>query len=142
MPASTAFKRILCAVDFSRGSVEAFRVAIQTAKLHGATLHLFHVIEPLPSGTGELIVEIVAKANAAMEELVRWAQPSLNGLPFTSEATSGRAYEEIVHRARDWKAELIVLGSKGATSLDEIVIGGTAAAVVKEAPCSVLLVRT
>jgi nucleotide-binding universal stress UspA family protein len=139
---SPAFKRVLCAVDFSRGSVEAFAVAIQTAKLQGAALHLFHVIEALPSGTGELMVQIVARASAAMEELVSLAQPSLKELPFTSETTSGRAYEEIVHRARDWKAELIVLGSKGVTSLEEMVIGGTAEAVVKEAPCSVMVVRT
>jgi nucleotide-binding universal stress UspA family protein len=75
------------------------------------------------------------------ETLVESAQPSLEGLAFTTEVTRGRAFVEIVRRAREWKADLTVLGSKGTTSLEEIIIGGTAEGVVKEAPCSVLVVR-
>ena len=136
-----AFKRILCAVDFSPGSLEAFRVAVEMARLHSGALHLFHAIEAQPAGPGEVVIEIVQKANAAMEGLVASARSSLKGLAFTSEVTSGKAFVEIVNRAREWNADLIVLGSKGTTSLEEIVVGGTAEAVMKQASCSVLVVR-
>jgi len=86
-------------------------------------------------------ISVLQKANAAIEGLVASAQSSLHGLAFTTEVTSGRAFDEIVNRARQWKANLIVLGSKGTTLLEEIIVGGTAEAVTREAPCSVLVVR-
>jgi nucleotide-binding universal stress UspA family protein len=135
------FKRILCAVDFSSDSVAAFGVAIEMARLYSGSLHLFHAIEPQPTVSAEVMLEIVRRANAAMEGLVASAQPSLKGLPFTTGVTSGGPFVEIIERAREWRANLIVLGSKGITSLEEIIIGGTAENVMKEAPCSVLVVR-
>jgi nucleotide-binding universal stress UspA family protein len=137
-----AFKRILCAVDFSHDSIQAFDVAVEMARLHAGALHLFHVMEAQPALPGEVAIEILQKANAAIEGLVASAQSSLHGLAFTTEVTSGRAFVEIVNRARQWKANLIVLGSKGTTLLEEIIVGGTAEAVTREAPCSVLVVRS
>jgi nucleotide-binding universal stress UspA family protein len=135
------FKRILCALDFSPDSLNAFRVAVEMARLHSGSLHLFHVMEAQPALSGEALIEILETANAAMESLVVSAQSSLDGLAFTAEVASGRASGEIVERAREWRADLIVLGSKGTTSLEEIIVGGTAEGVIKEAPCSVLAVR-
>jgi universal stress protein A len=145
-----AFKRILCAVDFSRESLEAFRVAIETARLHSASLHIFHVIEAQPvlsewlpiNGMSEVTTKIVEKASATMEALIASVQSSLDGLSFTTEVTSGRAFVEIVNRAREWNADLIVLGAKGAALLEKIVVGSTAERVLKEADCSVLVVRS
>jgi nucleotide-binding universal stress UspA family protein len=138
--ANMSFKRILCAVDFSHGSLEAFRVAVEMARLYRGSLHLFHAIEAQPAVPSEVVVEIVKRANAAMEELVASAQSSLDGPAFTSEITSGRAFVEIVSRAREWKADLIVLGSKGTGSLEDMIIG-TVEQVTMKAPCSVLVVR-
>jgi nucleotide-binding universal stress UspA family protein len=135
------FKRILTAVDFSANSLEAFRVAAEMASVHSTSLHLLHVIEAWPAASGEVAVEFVQKANTAVEQLVASLQPGLENVTLTTEVASGRAFDEIVNRARDWRADLIVLGTKGTTSLEEIFLGGTAEHVIKEAPCSVLIVR-
>jgi nucleotide-binding universal stress UspA family protein len=131
------FKRILTAVDFSANSLEAFRVAAEMAAVHSAALHLLHVIEALPSGPGEATVEFVQKANQAVEQLVASSQPALERVTLATEVASGRAFD----RARDWRADLIVLGTKGTTSLEQIFLGGTAEHVIKESACSVLIVR-
>jgi nucleotide-binding universal stress UspA family protein len=136
-----SFKRILCAVDFSADSLEAFRIAAEMARQPAASLHLFHVIESQPVMPADVEIRIIEEANAAMEKLVASAQSSPDGLALTTEVTSGLASVEIIERAREWRAELIVLGSTGVTSLEEIIIGGTAERVMKEAPCSVLIVR-
>jgi nucleotide-binding universal stress UspA family protein len=136
-----AFNRILCGVDFSRDALEAFRVAVEMARLYSGAIHIFHVIEALPAVSGEVAIEIVEKANAAMQGLVASAESSLKGLPSTSEVTTGEASAEIVNRAREWKADLIVLGAKGITLPEELFVGGTAQGVVKESPCSILVVR-
>ena len=135
------FKRILSAVDFSPNSLEGFRIAAELASVHSAALHLLHVIEALPSAPGEATMEFVQKANEAVDQLVASSQPALEKVTLTTEVVSGRAFDEIVNRARDWRADLIVLGTKGTTSLEEIFLGGTAEHVIKEAPCSVLIVR-
>jgi nucleotide-binding universal stress UspA family protein len=135
------FKRILTAVDFSANSLAAFRIAAEMASVHSAALHLLHVIEALPSGPGEATMEFVQKANEAVEQLVGSSQAALERVALTTEVASGRAFDEIVNRARDWHADLIVLGTKGTTSLEEILLGGTAEHVIKESPCSVLIVQ-
>jgi nucleotide-binding universal stress UspA family protein len=47
----------------------------------------------------------------------------------------------IVEAARDWPADLIVMGSHGRRGLDRLLIGSVAEAVVRHAPCSVEIVR-
>ena len=117
------FKRILITVDFSPNSLEAFRVAADMASVHSASLHLLHVIEAWPAAPGEAAVVFVQKANAAIEQLVASSQSALEKVTLTTEVASGRAFDEIVNRARDWRADLIVLGTKGTTSLEQIFLG-------------------
>ncbi len=137
-----AFKRILCAVDFSRDSVAAFNVGVQMARRDAAALHVFHVIEAEPSvSVGEAVVRVLEQANAALERLLSDVAPALDGLAVTSEVTSGFAADEIVGRARGWKADLVVLGSKGAPTFEDLGPGETVEGVVEQAPCSVLAVR-
>src|SRR5262249_35500368 len=142
-----AFKRILCAVDFSETSLEAFRRAAEIARRFASHLYVLHVIEARPvvpdligiGEAGEMAVELEEKATAALESLV--ASSALEGVPLTLEATVGRAFVEILNHARDWQADLILLGAKGATAFEQIVIGSTAEHVMKYALCSVLIVR-
>jgi nucleotide-binding universal stress UspA family protein len=143
------FQRILCAVDFSPESSEAFRVGVEMARNQSALLHVFHVIEAPPvvadwmpgDGMAEMMLRLESKAQAAMESLARSVGSALRGLSVTSEITSGRAFIEITNRAREWSADLIVLGSRGAALFEEIIVGSTAERVMKQAPCSVLIAR-
>jgi nucleotide-binding universal stress UspA family protein len=81
------------------------------------------------------------KATEALETLIEREAKTLEGAPFTTEITRGRAYVEILNRAHDYQADLIVLGAKGFPLLEETIGGGTAEHVFKGASCSVLIVR-
>jgi nucleotide-binding universal stress UspA family protein len=59
----------------------------------------------------------------------------------TTEITTGRASAEILNRARERAFDLIVLGANGIKLPEESVVGGSAEHVVREGPCSVLIVR-
>jgi universal stress protein A len=135
------FERILCAVDFSPDSLQAFGVAVKMARFHRGALLVFHVIEAQPMVTADALIRINKEANDAMAELIASARQHLEGIAISSEVTTGRAYVEIVNRARQWMASLVVLGARGVTSLEEVIVGGTAESVVREAPCSVLVAR-
>jgi nucleotide-binding universal stress UspA family protein len=143
------FKRILCAVDFSKPSLSAFQTAVELARQSKAALHVLHVIEAQPvvpgwlpaNGLSEVMLMIEGKATAAMQSLMKSSSRELKGLKVTTEINDGRAFVEILNRARNLKADLIVIGAQGAASVEEIVAGGTAENVVRRAQCSVLIVR-
>jgi universal stress protein A len=143
------FNRILCGVDFSQPSVIAFDAAVELARLFKAELHIIHVIEAYPvvkewlpvEGMDEIATSLEEKATAAMEALVSTAKKVFNGTPVTTEVTRGRASVEILSRARGLEADLIVLGAIGLTLIEEAFTGNTAQRVMKEAKCSVLIVR-
>jgi nucleotide-binding universal stress UspA family protein len=57
------------------------------------------------------------------------------------EVVLGPAADSIVRVANERRAELVVVGNSGRTGLDRLLLGSVAAAVVRDAPCSVLVAR-
>src|SRR5258707_5513278 len=143
------FKRVLCGIDFSAPSIGAFHTAVKLARQVKAELHVLHVIEAQPvvpgwlpaDGLGQVTLMIEEKANSAMKALMKSSSRALKGLKVSNEIEDGRAFTEITSRAHEWKADLIVIGAKGAASVEEMVAGGTAENAVRIARCSVLIVR-
>lgn len=144
-----AYKRILCAIDFSDHSNDAFWDAIELAEKNSATLFLLHALEvqPLltqwlaPDGLSDLTMEIKRKAQESMDSLVNSAGDRLEKLKLHTEITSGRAHAEILENAVVWRADLIVMGARGAGSLEDAVLGSTASRVLGDTECSVLVVK-
>jgi nucleotide-binding universal stress UspA family protein len=57
------------------------------------------------------------------------------------ELASGDPADEIIRLANIYKADLIVIGSRGLTGMTRIVQGSVSSEVVEDAPCSVLVVK-
>src|SRR5262245_3125728 len=97
------FNRILCAVDFSETSLEAFRLAAEMARRFASSLYVLHVIEARPvvpnliegDAVGEMAVELEEEATAALESLFESSASDLEGVPVSLEVTAGRAFAEI-----------------------------------------------
>ena len=53
----------------------------------------------------------------------------------------GTPLTEIVSAAKDWPADLIVIGSHGRGGLTRALLGSVAEGVMRHAPCPVLVVR-
>jgi nucleotide-binding universal stress UspA family protein len=135
-----AFHRVLAAVDFSPPSVAAARAAGETAQFHSAKLLVFHSVE-VDLDAADATLELLEKARAAMEVLVEDLSSVLNGVEVITEITSGWPEDAIIDKARDWKADLVVLGANGTETLEEVLLGGVASGVVERAPCSVMVTR-
>jgi nucleotide-binding universal stress UspA family protein len=144
-----AYSRILCAVDFSDHSNEAFLEAIELAEKDSAALFLLHALEVQPlltqwlatDGLSDLTMKIERKAQESMDSLVNSVGGRLERLKVHTEITSGRAHAEILENASVWRADLIVMGSRGAGSLEDAVLGSTVNRVLGDAECSVLVVK-
>lgn len=143
------FKRILCAVDFSDSSLSALAVALEFAREADAHVTLLHAIELPPELRENALAEdfdidrIHAAAAADALRRLRSLVPDGARTYCTVETAvvEGRAYRQLLRRAEEEQADLIVMGVHGRGAVDLLVFGSTTHHVIREARCPVLIVR-
>ncbi len=123
-------KKILYPTDFSSYSNQAYFHALALAETYGASLTIVYVHAPDTTGDksfwrGQL-------------EQVRPANPKI---PVTHVLLDGDPAGEISRFAADAGIDVIVIGTHGRTGVDRLVMGSVAERVMREAPCSVLVVK-
>jgi nucleotide-binding universal stress UspA family protein len=144
-----SFKKIVVAVDFSRHSQEATRVAVDLAARYQATVKLVHVYQPVDYGLPEGFMsytpiqlnELIAALEKHLEASEKQAQAMASGVPVSSVLLHGAISSEIVRFAKDEEYDLIVMGTHGRTGLGHVMLGSVAEKVLRTAPCPVLTVR-
>jgi universal stress protein A len=138
------YQRILAAVDLGEHSELVLGRAKAVAGVTGAQLKLMHVVEYVPvEPMGEALLpavsieeELVAGARARLAELA--AATGLGGVE--RHVIAGTIKSELLRMAREWPADLVVLGSRERHGL-ALIINQTEDAVLHAAPCDVLAVR-
>jgi len=142
------FKTILFATDFSESSDYAFQYAYSVAKKFNARLLLVHVInEPVdlrgfyvPHISFEKLEEEIEEgAQKMMEKFCRTHIRDYDN--YESIIVPGIPYDEIIKKATDNSADLIILGTHGRTGLDHVLFGSTAEKVVRKSPVPVMTIR-
>jgi nucleotide-binding universal stress UspA family protein len=138
------FRRILVAVDGSDQAGWASDVAGRMAKAFCAKVALVHVV-PDPAAIGPEFVysepNLLALRRQEGEAFLRNAQQRLpEGLEIQPMLYEGDPARQIVSAAKDWRADLIVIGTHGRGVLGRLLLGSTAESVVRHAPCPVLTV--
>jgi nucleotide-binding universal stress UspA family protein len=140
-----SFRRILIAVEKGPIATHAVDIGLELASTLKAETALIHVAEPpvsYGSDTGIPPAELTALAREEGQRLLtgireRQRLPS-STLEFLE---GGNPVVEILKAAKAWPADLIVVGSHGRSGLDRVLLGSVAEAVVRQAPCPVLVVR-
>jgi universal stress protein A len=145
-------KKILAPIDFSASSMEAMNGAKELAKDVGAEVHLMHVIAPhhhfipLPLATNaeqsrELARE-AAMIEQAEEELARIKKDDFGESKNVSTfAVVGPPVSKLLEYAKAQAIDLIVMSTHGRTGAEHALIGSVTEKVVRNAPCSVLVLR-
>ena len=85
--------------------------------------------------------EAVEAANALAFQASKVVQSLFPAWSVGAEAHSGSPAGEILKRAEEWKADLIVLGSHGRSALGRLILGSVSQRVVTDAACSVRVAR-
>lgn len=143
-----SFERILTAIDFSENSEYAFEYALTLAKRFDAELTVMHVINEPVDLRGfyvphisfeQLEKEIEEGAFKMMDKFCRSRLGDFTN--FKTSIVSGIPYEEIIRKAEETGASLIVMGTHGRRGLDHLIFGSTAERVVRGASCPVLSIR-
>lgn len=131
--------RLLVPTDFSPGAKWSLQRALLLPLAHEASLHLLHVLPSVPLKKRAMVR---AAAEVAMEELVEFARGKTPELEVSFELVSGEAYVEIIRCARRVGSELIVIGRHSRRPLRDLVIGSTAARVIRKVDVPVLAVAS
>lgn len=146
--------RVLLAVDGSACSEMAVQTVIDRFRPEGTDIRVIHAVEwmremPLcfqyahgPTA-GDDVVMSRNKSFERAREMVERVAAELEFKGFHPAVTTPDAdpRHAIVEAARDWPADVIVMGSHGRRGLDRLLLGSVAEWVVRHAPCSVDVVR-
>lgn len=138
------FERILLAVDGSENSLRAAQEAGDLARAMKSDVRILVAFGSIPSYLGEPNLERVIEAHMKeSQSIVQKAQDALGKIPgeVHTEIIEGSPAEAIINVAKTRSSTVIVMGSRGLSSIAELVLGSTSHKVVSHAPCPVLIVH-
>jgi len=145
------YQRILIAVDGSDVSSHALRDAIALAQSLHSSLRIVHVVDEVTlnwEGEYANMPEILESFRESGQRILEKAQIIAREAGMEHEArllevqTLGhRISDVILEEAKDWSADLIVVGTHGRRGLHAVLLGSVSDGVARRATVPVLLVR-
>lgn len=133
---STVWQRVICAIDLTPASVEAARQAAQLMAAD-AKLILCTVVSPGAIEGGMFLDRALMRdAQAAFDRVQAELEPLHDSELHLRE---GPPIRRLLEELRTERATLLAVGSHGHSRAAGIVLGSVATALLREAPCSVLI---
>ncbi len=138
-------KAILLATDFSPPAELAYAYAAGLARALHAGMLILNVLEGPPGLDREFPVntlflkQLKEESDRELAKVSRMAEK--DGIACKSRQVYGQPAACVSTVAGEARATMIVMGTHGRTGWDRLLLGSTAEAVVREAPCPVLTVR-
>ena len=148
-------KKILFPTDFSRAADNAFRYALEVADHEGAeitTVHVYELPELHSSHLPNTLKQVYDSITLETFENYRDNVPHLRKIAQDEGKTHLRIQHMMIdskrqgtvngisHTARTIGADMIIMGTTGASGIKEVFLGSVAAEVMENAPCAVLAV--
>jgi nucleotide-binding universal stress UspA family protein len=133
-------QKILYATDFSSFSNLAYFHAVSSAQKHGANLTVLFVFHPervsTPNSKGDVDAD-----RAYWKEQLEQIHPVDPGIRVRHVLLEGDPAEQIVRYAAESSMDMIVMGTQGRTGMERLLLGSVAEKVLRDATCSVLVVK-
>ena len=137
--------RILCPVDLSEMSRHAVTHAMLLAGWYNAKITALHVCNPIMIPSTDFTVVGMGPPPVLTAEEIDEARRQVAAL-FTASldvevlVESGRPANQILERAGSLPADLIVIGTHGASGFEHLLLGSVTEKVLRRASCPVLTV--
>lgn len=138
------YQHILLAADGSENSLRAAKEVVKIAKGNvQSTVTIIFVIdmvkvktEVLHASSNESLYMERRQKLAAIEQLLKEQQVS-----YKIEMVHGDPGPEIIKYANSEKVDLVIIGSRGLNSLQEMVLGSVSHKVMKRVQCPAMIVK-
>ncbi|HEU0299974.1 MAG TPA: universal stress protein [Longimicrobium sp.] len=133
--------RVLLTTDLSHHAAHAHARGLVLAKGigTGAEPELRSLFVRLPE-LDEVPLPPEWAPDAAERELAEFLRAEVPRAPITARVRTGDPAHEIVAAAREWEADLIVVGTHGRRGIGRMFLGSVAETVLRHAPCAVLVI--
>jgi nucleotide-binding universal stress UspA family protein len=142
-------KRILVPCDFSKPAELAFQLALDIAQRSGGTVHLLNIIE-FPIFQDPMMMPVLNLEEQFLKELREMAESRFKTLitekgrtsvPMLTDVQLGVVCPVILEYIQEKSIDIVVMGSHGASGLNEFFIGSNAQKIVQKAIVPVLILK-
>lgn len=144
-------KNILVPTDFSEQATNAFEVAVSMAKKLNAKIHLLHCIQPLNdsgysfTGAGGnssdmediYYLKLMERVREQMAEYIS----NYSDVDIDDNVQVKDMYKGVMDEVKEKDIDLIVMGSEGASGMDEVIIGSNAEKIIRRSEMPVLVIK-
>ncbi len=143
-------KRILVPIDFSQEAENAAKVAASIARRTGGEIYLLHMLElpvntidPAEMNTMSTEPQIIYFMKLAHKRFEKFkALPFFEDLKVIESVQFHQTFSGIIDESKKHEIDLIVMGSQGASGLQEMFIGSNTEKVVRRSEIPVLVIKT
>ncbi|MEQ6119708.1 universal stress protein [Reichenbachiella sp. MALMAid0571] len=145
-------KRILVPIDFSEEANNALLTAHSLATDTNSDILLLHVVEDPHYNAFETvgeshydpmenlyILKLIEKTKEKLQAIVD--DPKFKDINISYKVDMGNTYKSIIEHITMHKSSLILMGTKGSSGLQEILVGSVTDKVVRHASCPVITVK-
>ena len=150
---SGVMKKVLIAIDYNPVSEKVAEAGYELAKMMGAQVCLMHVMAdigyystPFPTFMGYEGLTTAPDMNVALElrnigeDYLQSAARHLNDETVTTYMGEGDTARSILKYAKEWQANLIVMGTQSHSALEKILLGTVASKVLEKTEIPVYMV--
>lgn len=139
-------KTILVPVDFSKPSEYALEVAARIAKTQNAEIVVLHMMgladSHLTKDEKQEMFNAIYFMKLTKKRFEKFLKKDyLEGIDITQAVKTHKVFSEMNEIVREYEADLIVMGSHGATGVKEVFIGSNTEKVVRVSDIPVLVIK-
>lgn len=139
-------KYILVPTDFSKGAEHALEYAIALARKEKASIIMLHAFHPTYMPPDSVSVKIKDKEAVAEKRSKDILTALSSGIVKTKNikceimSRPGLAVDVILEAIKEKKPQMVIMGTKGATGMKEVIVGSNTAKILEYARCPVIAV--
>ena len=134
--------KILLGYDGSASAERALGFAIDTATKYGAALHVLAVARPPDLGTEIEVEPVIERELKHYESVLAGVKEKLAGtVDAHCEVVVGHPAEQLLRYAETHGIDHIIVGNRGRSLFERLLLGSIARQVIAHAPCNVTVVR-
>ena len=146
-------KKILVPSDFSEHANHALKFAVEIARKVDAELTVLTIID-YPGSSASTAMNIDSEdplTNKYLQELAEKAKSKLSMMPHINDDSSvklvkkvqvGNPFTHISDEVTQNKTDLVIMGTRGSSGLNEVIHGSNAERVVRHASCPVICIKS
>jgi len=145
------YKRILVPIDGSRASTQGLREALRFAKDQSAKVRIVHIVDEAAlaqypeaiDATGQILDTFINGGKKTLKNAMALAKrQGIEAECVLHEKLLGSLSDLILKEAKEWKSDIIVMGTHANTGIKHLLLGSNAEDIARSSRIPVLIVHS